>query len=149
MNASIFVDTNVMVYAYDRSEPEKQVKALQILDLLATRKIGAISAQVLAEFFVTVTRKIKEPLTLEQAQKRIQNYLASWTVLDVTPLIIIEAVRGVREYQLSYWDAQIWATARLNQISTVFSEDFATGSILEGISFVNPFAADFDLASWL
>ncbi|PRR69697.1 hypothetical protein MHOCP_19900 [Moorella humiferrea] len=149
MNASIFVDTNVMVYAYDRSEPEKQVKALQILDLLATRKIGAISAQVLAEFFVTVTRKIKEPLTLEQAQKRIQNYLASWTVLDVTPLIIIEAVRGVREYQLSYWDAQIWATARLNQISTVFSEDFATGSILEGISFVNPFAADFELASWL
>ncbi|MBE3573310.1 MAG: PIN domain-containing protein [Moorella humiferrea] len=149
MNASIFVDTNIMVYAYDRSEPEKQVKALQILDLLATRKIGAISAQVLAEFFVTVTRKIKEPLTLEQAQKRIQNYLASWTVLDVTPLIIIEAVRGVREYQLSYWDAQIWATARLNQISTVFSEDFATGSILEGISFVNPFAADFDLASWL
>lgn len=149
MSAKIFVDTNVMVYAYDRSEPEKQEKALQVLEFLAKRRIGAISAQVLAEFFVTVTRKIQQPLTAELAYQRVQNYLASWTVLDLTCLIIIEAARGVREYQLSYWDAQIWATALLNQINIVLSEDFNPGSTLEGVSFVNPFDGDFSLESWV
>ncbi|MDN5344331.1 MAG: hypothetical protein PWQ18_442 [Clostridia bacterium] len=149
MSAKIFVDTNVMVYAYDRSEPEKQDQALRVLEFLAKRKIGAISAQVLAEFFVTVTRKIQQPLTVELAYQRVQNYLASWTVLDLTGLIIIEAARGVREFQLSYWDAQIWATARLNQISIVLSEDFNSGSTLEGVSFVNPFNDAFSLESWV
>ena len=58
MNGNIFVDTNILVYAYDRSEPEKQGRAVEVLDRLATRGAGVISTQVLAEFFVTVTRKL-------------------------------------------------------------------------------------------
>lgn len=58
MSSRVFVDTNVLVYAYDRSEPEKQKRALEVLDHLAIYRIGIISTQILAEFFVSVTRKI-------------------------------------------------------------------------------------------
>jgi predicted nucleic acid-binding protein len=59
-------------------------------------------------------------------------------------MVILEAIRGVREHRFSYWDAQIWATARLNQIEVVFSEDFTTDTIVDAVRFVNPFHAEFD-----
>jgi len=58
------------------------------------------------------------------------------------------AGRGVRDHKLSYYDAQVWATARLNQVPVVFSEDFRDGSILEGVRFVNPFSPKFLLEKW-
>lgn len=60
-------------------------------------------------------------------------------------MIVYEAVRGVKEHKFSYWDAQIWASARLNQISLVFSEDFAHGSLIDGVRFINPLLPGFDL----
>lgn len=143
------MDTSVLVYAYDRAEPEKQRRALEVLDLLAISGAGAISTQVLSEFFVAVTRKIAAPLSVPDAYDRVKNYLQSWTVLDLTGLIVLEAARGVRDHQFSFWDAQIWATARLNQIPVVFSEDFNVGQVTEGVRFVNPFAEEFQLESWL
>lgn len=139
MNGRILVDTNILVYAYDHSEPEKQGQALSILERLVTAKTGVISTQVLAEFFVTVTRKIQLPLSAAQAYERIGNYLRSWTVIEVNGWVVLEAVRGVRDYQFSYWDAQIWATAKLSQISVVYSEDFNVGAVIEGVQFINPF----------
>lgn len=104
---------------------------------------------MLAEFFVNVTRKLEPPLRIEEAYERLQNYLLSWEVLDLTGAIVLEAVRGTRSYQMAYWHAQIWASARLNQIPVVFSEDFAHGTVIEGVRFVNPLASDFDLKGWL
>lgn len=139
MNGRILVDTNILVYAYDRSEAQKQQQALLILEQLVTAKTGVISTQVLAEFFVTVTRKIQIPLSVDLAYERVGNYLRSWTVIEVNGWVVLEAVRGVRDYQFSYWDAQIWATAKLNQISVVYSEDFNIGAVIEGVQFINPF----------
>lgn len=140
MNGKVFVDTNILVYAYDRSEPQKQRQASQILNQLVVSRTGVISTQVLAEFFVTVTspRKLASPLSVAEGYERIEYYLRSWEVVDLTGLIVLEAARGVREYQLSFWDAQIWATARLNQIPVVYSEDFNAGAALEGVRFSNP-----------
>jgi len=149
MSDRVLVDTNVLVYAYDRSEPEKQQRALEVLDHLAVTGIGVISTQVLAEFFVAITRKIPAPLTVAEAYDRVKNYLQSWTVLDVTGMIVLEAARGVRDHQFNFWDAQIWAAARLNQIPVVFSEDFNAGQVTEGVRFVNPFAEDFQLGDWV
>jgi len=67
----------------------------------------------------------------------------------VTGAIVLEAVRGVRTYQMSYWDAQIWASARMNQIPVVLSEDFGEGTTIEGVHFVNPFGSDFNIDAWL
>ncbi len=149
MSDRVFVDTNVLVYAYDRSEPGKQQQALEVLDRLAVTGVGMISTQVLAEFFVAVARKIPAPLSVAEAYERVKNYLQSWAVVDLTGMIVLEAARGVRDHQFSFWDAQIWATARLNQVPVVFSEDFADGAVIEGIRFVNPFAESFDIEEWL
>ena len=149
MTAKIFVDTNILVYAYDRSEPAKQQQAAIILDKLAITGAGVISSQVMSEFFVTVTCKISAPLTPDSTYQRLENYQQSWEILDLTPAVVLEAVRGVRDYQLSFWDAQIWAAAHLNQIPIIFSEDFNIGSVIEGVRFVNPLAAEFLLEQWL
>lgn len=148
MSVSFLVDTNVLVYLYDRSEPKKQEKALKILDHLYITGLGALSTQVLAEFFVGVTRKIASPLPVERVLESLQNLAASWNILEVSRLIVLEAARGVRDHQFSYFDAQIWATARLNQISVVLSEDF-NPSLIEGVRFVNPFEADFKIEAWV
>ena len=148
MNARIFVDTNVLVYAYDRSEPGKQHLAFTLLDRLAITKVGMISTQVLAEFFVSVTRKLATPLSAGDAYQRVSNYLQSWTVLDMTGMVVLEAIRGVRDHQISFWDAQIWAVAKLNQAPVVFSEDFSDGQVVEGVRFVNPFVRDFQVEEW-
>jgi predicted nucleic acid-binding protein len=142
------IDTNVLVYAYDRSEPQKQRRALEVLDGLAHTGDGRLSAQVLSEFFVNVTRKIPAPLTIAQAGQRIEHYVRLWPVFAVSDALVLEAVRGVRAYQFSFWDAQIWAAARLNHISVVLTEDFNPGAVIEGVQFVDPFAHDFKLQDW-
>jgi len=145
MKDKLFLDTNILVYLYDRSDSEKQKRALELLDRLTLLRTGVLSTQVLAEFFVAVTRKIKTPLTIDEAYGRIKNYLRSWLILNITPLIILEAVRGVKDHNFSFWDSQIWATAKLNQIPTILTEDFSDGAIIEGIKFVNPFSKNFEL----
>jgi predicted nucleic acid-binding protein len=145
MADKILVDTNVLLYAYDQGEPVKQSQAAAVLDRLASMRLGVLTPQVLAEFFGNATRKLPRPLTLEQAYERIQNYLLSWEILDLSGSIILEAVRGVRTYQMAYWDAQIWASARLHQIPLIFTEDFNVGAVIEGVRFVNPFEEGFNL----
>jgi len=144
MTAKVMLDTNVLVYAYDRSGDAKQEIAFRLLERLAGSGAGVISTQLLAEFFVTVTRKITLPLTLEQASARVRHFCRLWPVLGLNEMVIIEAIRGVREYRFSYWDAQVWATARLNQIGVVLSEDFPADSDVEGVRFFNPFHPGFD-----
>jgi len=148
MTEKALLDSNVLVYAYDRSEPEKQAKAIHLLDSLFSTGGGVLSTQVLAEFFVAATRKISAPLSVDQALDSLENLAAAWNVLELNSLIVLEAARGVREHQFHYYDAQIWAVARLNQVPYVFSEDF-NPSRIEGVEFINPFAADFNLDEWV
>ncbi|MDI6871148.1 MAG: PIN domain-containing protein [Bacillota bacterium] len=149
MKTDCFLDTNLLVYAYDRSEPDKQTKAQQLLNYLAERGLGSVSAQVLSEFYVAVTRKIAAPLSSAEAAERLRNHFQTWTVLEVTGPIVLEAARGVTEHQFPFWDAQIWATAKLNQIPLVLSEDFRDGAFVEGVRFLNPFREGFELGQQL
>jgi predicted nucleic acid-binding protein len=139
---AMLIDTNVLVYDYERSEPKKQRRALKVPDELARSGDGRLSAQVLSEFFVTMTRSIVAPLTVAQARERLQHYVQIWPVVPVTPPVVLEAIRGVQLYQFSFWDAQIWAAARLSQVSVVLSEDFNPGAVIEGVRLANPFADD-------
>ena len=139
MTGKHLVDTNLLVYAYDRSEPEKQTKAVEILDELVKNGTGILSPQVLSEFYAVVTRKLAAPLTPQEGYTSVSNYIRSWNMVDLTSLVVLEAVRGVRDHRLSYWDSLIWATAKMNQIPSVLSEDFSHDSVLEGVHFTNPF----------
>lgn len=145
----VLLDTNILVYLVDAESPKKQLKAQEVANTLRANQSGRLSVQNLAEFFHTATRKLKPPLTPSQAIQQINTFQTLWPVFSLTPVIVTEAARGVRDHQLAYYDAQIWATARLNGIPVIFSEDFQTGRTLEGVRFVNPFADDFQLDKWL
>lgn len=147
--APILIDTNLLIYLFDQNEPSRQSRAVEVLDNLELVGIGRLSVQSLAEFFSVSTRKLTPPLSSTEALVQINLFIQVWPVFDLTPLIVLEAARGVRDYQLSYFDAQIWATARLNQIPIIFSEDFNVGTRLEGVQFVNPFAPDFVIENWV
>jgi predicted nucleic acid-binding protein len=146
---TILVDTNVLVYFYDQASPKKQERANLVLNRLREARLGRLSTQALAEFVNATMRKLDPPLTASQAYEQASFFAASWPVLDLTPQIVLEAARGVRDHGLAYYDAQIWAAARLNQIPVIFTEDFQDGQILEGVHFANPFSGTFDVETWL
>jgi predicted nucleic acid-binding protein len=139
----VFLDTNLLVYAYDRSEPEKQRRARAVLARLAAAQAGVVSAQVLAEFFVTVTRKLAAPLPVASALEQLACHLQLWKVVDINGILVAEAAAAAHRCRLNYWDAQVWAAARLNQVPIVLSEDFSHGVEIDGVRFVNPFAENF------
>lgn len=125
------------------------MRAKDVLDRLELVGLGRLSVQNLAEFFSVSTRKLSPPLSPKEALEQVNLLTRVWTIFDLTPLIVLEAARDVRDYQMSYYDAQIWATARLNQIPTIFSEEFNVGATLEGVRFINPFAPEFVLDNWV
>jgi predicted nucleic acid-binding protein len=144
--AAFFVDSNVLAYAYDPGDPAKASRARACLRRLGDARNGAISAQVLGEFFVVVTRRLHPPLSAETAERVAMNLSRSWPVYDVTGAAVLEAMRAVQQYQFQYWDGLIWATAKLNGVPNVLTEDLPNGSLIEGVRFEDPFAADFELA---
>ena len=133
--------------SYATAEPDKRARALDTLDWLVLHGRGKTSTQVLGEVFSVVTTKLRPPRSACDAFSDIAMLARAWPVLPVTPFVVLEAARGVRDHVLNYWDAQLWATARLNQVPRVLSEDFAHGRVLEGIEFINPFAPSFELAA--
>lgn len=139
MNGRVLIDTNILVYIYDPLDTTKQAQAIAVTDRLIRSSKAVISTQIMGEFFMATTRARRLLLTPAEALERMRNYLAACHVVDITRLIILEAIRGVETHHFQFWDAQIWATARLNQIEEIYSEDFASGSIVEGVRFTNPF----------
>lgn len=138
MTGKVLIDTNILVYAYDYSDREKQNKSTNLLNKLVNQNVGAISTQILSEFFNIITREIVDPLSPVEAETRVVSFCRIWPVLAVNEMIILEAIRGVREHSFSFWDSQVWATARLNQIKLIYSEDFSHDSFIDGVQFINP-----------
>jgi predicted nucleic acid-binding protein len=143
----ILMDTNILVYAVDAHDPVKQEKAISLLVILSRKRLGTLSTQNLAEFMNAALNKLRHSPT--EMIEQVQNWQRMFQIFDLTPQIVLEAARGARDHQLSYYDAQIWAAAWLNQIPFVFSEDFQDGQMLEGVRFANPFADSFNLDEWL
>jgi len=140
------LDTNILVYAVDGNEPDKQQEALALLRQLGGSGEAILSAQTLAEFANVTLRRLQPPPPPDQVYQFVEQYEQAFRVLPLTPAIVLEAVRGVRDHQLGYYDAQIWAAARLNQVPYVLSEDFNTGATIDGVTFLNPFASDFNIS---
>jgi predicted nucleic acid-binding protein len=145
MTGRFFIDSNVLVYPHDRREPEKAQLAIDLLGALALAGGGLISAQVLGEFFWAVTRRLPDPLSDAEGAASVGRHARTWDVLDLTWLTVREALRGVKQHQLPYWDGLIWGTARLAGVPVVLSEDFTDGREVEGVVFRNPFREGFAL----
>jgi len=138
MSDRIFVDTNILVYAHDLSAGERHAKALAVIERLWETETGITSTQVLQEFYVTVTRKIRNPLKPDQAREIIRNYLA-WPVQVNDPVMTIRASEIEEKCSISFWDALIVAAALRLQAQKIITEDMNHGQIIEGILIENPF----------
>lgn len=138
MSADTFVDTNILIYAYDADAGEKNVKARSLVTDLWDSMQGMLSTQVLQEFYVNVTRKIPRPLPHAVARGIIENYF-TWEVQLIYPATLLRASEFQERHQLSFWDAMIVAAAYEGNAKILFSEDLHHGQMIEGLRIVNPF----------
>lgn len=137
-DGKVFVDTNIIVYAYDISAGEKYNKAVEIMKELWNTGHGIISTQVLQEFFVNVIRKIEKPLDVITA-KAIVKDLLKWKTVTVDGEIIIEAIDIHGEHKYSFWDSVVIASAIEGGARTLLSEDFSDRQKIKGLDIKNPF----------
>ena len=138
MSGRVFFDTNVLVYANDTAQPEKKQTARTLIKDVLREGIGVISVQVLSEFWVTVTRKIKKPLPFSEARQQIELF-ELMTVVSLDTAIFYDALRLQQLYQLSHWDAQVVAAAESAGCTTLYTEDLNAGEKYANATVVNPF----------
>ena len=141
----VLFDTNVLVYAHDRNEPVKGAQAQNLLAQVLTAGVPRLSTQVLSEFYWTVTRKLRVPLTHDEAVAEVNRLAACADVIPVTLQVLERAFQAIAKHGMPLWDAQIFAVAVLQGVSFVLSEDFQHRQTIDGTTFLNPFAADFQL----
>jgi predicted nucleic acid-binding protein len=133
-----FFDTNVLVYIFDSSAPNKRTRASQVLEQAIEAGLAVLSTQVLQEFFVTVTRKLPVPLTNEQAERAVRDF-AKLPVVQVDPEIILNAIETMRRYRLSFGDSLIIQAAFHGGATIIYSEDLQPGQTIETLRVENPF----------
>jgi predicted nucleic acid-binding protein len=138
MNAKTFVDTNVLIYAHDVDAKAKHAKAKAVLAELWEDRSGVLSMQVLQEFYVNATRKIRTPLSKVAARLVIDSY-TSWC-MQTTAAEISAAFRIEDDARIGFWDALIIASAARAGTVRILSEDLNPRQIIAGIHVENPFA---------
>jgi len=139
-SAPAFVDTNILVYAFDSTDPTRQSSAAQLLSRLMDEDRLCLSTQVLQEFYVTMTRKARPPWTPERALAKLDDF-AAWPVITSDLSLIREAVLLSRDAIVSFWDALVVVAAARSGADTLYTEDLNDGQILGGVRIVNPFSA--------
>lgn len=133
-----FLDTNVVVYAYDAAEPAKQSAAQQLLRDGARSGNVCISAQVLGEVFVVLTRKLPQPLGQGEAVDAV-HALSKLEVVEIGVLAVNLALHYALRGGISYWDALIVAAARLGNCESLLTEDLRAGQVFDTVTVRNPF----------
>lgn len=136
--ALTFVDTNVLVYAHDRSETAKQPVAAELLESLWETRTGTLSTQVLQEFYVVVTRKFDPPMRRHDARAIVAAY-GEWQLVEVDVPMIVASSQLEERHRLSFWDALIVEAARRAGARRLLSEDFPSGRRIAGVWIENPF----------
>lgn len=131
-----FVDTNILVYAVDDADSAKQETART---LLAETANIVVSAQVLNEFYVAVTRKLSPPVESDVARDLVCN-LARLPCVAIDAQLVQLAIGAGQRWQLSHWDALVIEAARQAGCTRVLTEDLSDGAVYDGLSIENPFA---------
>lgn len=142
MRDNVFLDTNVLVYSIDSSNPDKQRQAVDLIEEALVHERGIVSTQVLSEFYTIVTRKLPSPLSAVQAQEIIET-LEPLVAVDIDYPLVLRAIETQARYQISYWDGLIIAAAERVHCQTIYSEDLSDGQKYFGIQIKNPFTTHF------
>ena len=138
---SVFVDTNVLVYSRDARDPEKWQRARTWMEYLWSSREGRLSAQVLNEYYVTVTGKLVPGLPPAEARADIERLL-TWSPLPVDATLIRDALEIGADGSFSHWDALIVAAAQRAGCESLLTEDLADGRTIDSLTVINPFTHD-------
>jgi predicted nucleic acid-binding protein len=138
MSARSFFDTNVLVYTDDAGSPAKQRRALELVAEHRRAGTGVLSLQVLQEYFVTITGKLK--VDARVARRKVE-LLAEFDVAAPGVSDILAAIDLHRLHEFSFWDALILRAAQQAGCSVLFSENFQHARTADGVRIVNPFEA--------
>lgn len=138
MSKTYFVDTNIIVYSKDATEPEKQPVAAQWMERLWTERSGKISTQVLNEYYVTVTRKLDPGMPPRKAWRYVEA-LFVWQPVALDINVLKKARIIEKRYGVSWWDALIIGAAIVSQCSIILSEDMQDGMKYDRVVIQNPF----------
>ncbi len=136
--ARSFLDTNVLVYTDDQDSPDKQEKALGLVESVRLEGSGVVSTQVLQEYFVAATRKLAVPA--ETARRKTELF-ARLDVVILDLQHILGAIDLHRLHGLSFWDALVLRAAADAGCTILYSEDLNPGQRIDGVEVVNPFQA--------
>jgi predicted nucleic acid-binding protein len=138
MNGRAFVDTNILIYAHDQADREKNHRAVELLEKLWADRRGVLSTQVLQEFTVNLQKKLAVPLEMSEIRRRIQ-YFVAWEVVTNTAGCILQALDLQERYRVSFWDSMILQAAERGACEVLYSEDFSHGQEYSGVLVINPF----------
>ena len=138
MNDRTFVDTNVLIYAHDVDAGRKREVAQDLLRALGVERAGVLSTQVLQEFYVNATRKIRKPLKKPEARSVVDTY-APWCVEGTTANDLAAAFQIEDQARIGFWDALIIAVAVRAGARHLVSEDLNAGQSIVGLTIHNPF----------
>lgn len=136
--AACFVDTNVLVYALADDDTKRSPVAQKLVRELMAERVFRTSIQVLQELFVTLTRKVRTPLTGEQAARYLDQ-IAAWPVIVLDYRAMRDAIELSASAQLSFWDALIVVAAARSGARRLYTEDLQDGQEILGVEIVNPF----------
>lgn len=137
MSDKCFVDTNILVYAHDRSAGIKHDKACLLLEQLWDSGEGVLSTQVLQELCVSLRRKISSPLPIHEVRALMRDYSA-WEIVTNDSGSILQALEIEERYKVSFWDALIIQAAESSGATILFSEDLTDGQDYKTVRVVNP-----------
>jgi predicted nucleic acid-binding protein len=143
--AAVLVDTNVLVYRFDPRDPRKQAIATAVLRSGLADGSIRIAHQALVEFLSVVTKPIRgfgQLLDPIKAVREAEEIIDLFEILYPDESVVRAALRATTAYQLSWFDAHMWAYAQVNGLSEILSEDFQNGRLYGGIRTTDPFALD-------
>lgn len=133
-----FVDTNILVYANDRSAGLKHQIARDLVESLWNTGTGVLSTQVLQEFCVSVRKRTTTPMPVQEIASLVRDY-QSWEIVVNTAESVIDALDLEARHQISFWDALILQAAERADAKILYSEDLSHGQIYGSVRAVNPF----------
>jgi predicted nucleic acid-binding protein len=138
------VDTNILVYRFDFTTAQKQAAATELLRRGIAQDSLRLPHQAVVEFVACVTqqrRGVKPLMSRSAAFREAEELLSQFVVLYPTEALVRTALRGAAAYQLSWYDAHMWAYAEHYGLSELYSEDFEHGRLYGSVRAVNPFLA--------
>jgi predicted nucleic acid-binding protein len=136
------VDTNVLVYRFDARFPEKQERATELLRRGISEDSMRVAHQAVVEFVAAATRPIAAGASLlstDDARREAEELLSQFTILYPNEQLVRTALRGAAAYQLSWFDAHMWAYAEHYGLDELISEDFQHERLYGTVRAVNPF----------